>query len=211
MSAPTRAAALYDLEQRALQKPPELAELSDRIVFGDGNPDAPLLIVGEAPGHDEDESGIPFVGRAGQLLDKIFEAIELTRYHFYITNIVKFRPPANRNPTPAEIQASEPVLLEQIMILQPKIIVTLGNVPTQYFLDTKEGITRLRGTWHDWRGRKLMPLYHPAYLLRNPSRETGSPKWHMWQDVQELRRAYDDVSDDAERLHIDNTEQVGLF
>lgn len=211
MSGSTRAAALYELEQRALQKPPELAELSDRIVFGDGNPDAPLLIVGEAPGHDEDESGIPFVGRAGQLLDKIFEAIELTRYHLYITNIVKFRPPANRNPTPQEIRASEPVLLEQIMILQPKIIVTLGNVPTQYFLDTKEGITRLRGTWHDWRGVKLMPLYHPAYLLRNPSRETGSPKWHMWQDVQEIRRAYDDLTGDSERLHIDNTEQVGLF
>lgn len=207
----TKSQLLYELEERARIKPPELSELSDRIVFGDGNPDAPLLVVGEAPGADEDEAGFPFVGRAGQLLDKIFEAVELTRFHLYITNIVKFRPPGNRNPTPAEIAASEAVLLEQIMIIQPQLIVTLGNVPSQFFLDTKEGITRLRGTWHDWRGRRLMPLFHPAYLLRNPSRDAGSPKWLMWQDMQELRRAYDELDGNSERLHIDTTEQVGLF
>lgn len=207
----TKSQLLFDLEQRATQKPPELADLSDNIVFGDGNPDAPLVIIGEAPGQDEDEAGIPFIGRAGQLLDKVFEAVELTRFHLYITNIVKFRPPENRNPTTDEIRASEDVLLEQLNIIQPQLIVTLGNVPTQYFLDTKEGITRLRGQWHDWQGRKLMPLFHPAYLLRNGSRDAGSPKWHMWQDVQELRRAYDDLDGTSKRLRIDNSEQVGLF
>lgn len=178
---------LAELERRAAAKPEALADLSDQLVFGEGDPDADLMIVGEAPGEDEDHSGRPFVGRAGQLLDKVLASVELPRETVYITNIVKFRPPGNRNPTPAEIEASVPVLLEQIKLVRPQVIVPLGNVPTQWFLGTKDGITKLRGQWSTWHGVRVLPLYHPAYLLRNPSREQGSPKWLTWQDVRALK------------------------
>jgi DNA polymerase len=180
---------LADLMQRAAQRPPALAELSDNLVFGDGDPDADLMIVGEAPGEDEDATGLPFVGRAGQLLDKILSSVAIARDEVYITNMVKFRPPGNRNPTREEIAASVPVLLEQIRLIRPQIIVTLGNVPTQWFLDTQAGITKTRGQWASWQGIALLPMYHPAYLLRNPSREVGSPKWQTWQDAKGLKAA----------------------
>lgn len=180
---------LDDLAAQAAVKSVALAALSDRLVFGEGNPNADLMIVGEAPGEDEDATGSPFVGRAGQLLDKILAAADIDRRSVWITNMVKFRPPGNRNPTPEEIAACAPVLLEEIRLIRPRIIATLGNVPTQWFLNTKEGITRLRGQWGSWHGVRLMPLYHPAYLLRNPSRESGSPKWQTWQDVKALKAA----------------------
>ena len=180
---------LDDLAAQAAVKSVALAALSDHLVFGEGNPNADLMIVGEAPGEDEDATGSPFVGRAGQLLDKILAAADIDRRSVWITNMVKFRPPGNRNPTPEEIAACAPVLLEEIRLIRPRIIATLGNVPTQWFLNTKEGITRLRGQWGSWHGVRLMPLYHPAYLLRNPSRESGSPKWHTWQDVKALKAA----------------------
>lgn len=178
---------LAELERRAAVKPAALADLSDQLVFGEGDPDADLMIVGEAPGEEEDLSGRPFVGRAGQLLDKVLASVELRREDVYITNIVKFRPPGNRNPTPAEIEASVPLLLEQIKLVRPQVIAPLGNVPTQWFLGTREGITKLRGQWATWHGVRVLPLYHPAYLLRNPSREHGSPKWLTWQDVRALK------------------------
>jgi len=202
---------LSELERLAAEKPPALRELSDNLVFGEGPDDAAFMLVGEAPGEEEDLQGRPFVGRAGQLLDKILASVGLEREQVYITNVVKFRPPGNRNPTPAEVAASERVLLEQIRIVRPQVIGTLGNVPTQYFLKTNEGITRLRGRWFDWHGIKVMPLFHPAYLLRNPTRERGGPKWLMWQDMQEVKRALDALPPRQGSVVIDTAEQVSLF
>jgi DNA polymerase len=202
---------LTDLLQRAAERPPALAELSVNLVFGEGNPDADVLIVGEAPGEDEDASGLPFVGRAGQLLDKILAAVDIARQDIYITNMVKYRPPANRNPSREEIEASVPILLEQIRLVRPQILVTLGNVPTQWFLKSQDGITKLRGVWHDWQGMKLLPLYHPAYLLRNASREAGSPKWHTWQDVRMLKAALDSLGPKPLTLVIDTAAPQPLF
>lgn len=202
---------LHELEQAAAIKPDALHDLSDALVFGEGDPDAQLMLIGEAPGEEEDLSGRPFVGRAGQLLDRILASVELDRDEVYITNMVKYRPPGNRNPRPEEVAASEPVLLEQIRLIQPQVIGTLGNVPTQYFLQTKEGITRTHGRWHEWRGIRLFPLYHPAYLLRNPSRERGAPKWQMWQDMQELKRVLDTLPPKGPPLLLDTAEQGGLF
>ncbi len=204
---------LAELEARAERagKPPALSELSDNLVFGEGNPDAKLMLIGEAPGEEEDLSGRPFVGRAGQLLDRILESVTIRRDDIYITNIVKYRPPGNRNPKPEEIAASEPLLLEQIKLIRPQIIGTLGNIATQYFLQTKDGITRTRGNWFEWHGIKLMPLYHPAYLLRNPSRQRGSPKWLMWQDMQKLKAELDALGPKPSALVIDNARQGALF
>lgn len=202
---------LDELEIRAAIKPDALHALSDNLVFGDGDPDAKVMLIGEAPGEDEDLSGRPFVGRAGQLLDRVLESVGLDRDTIYITNIVKFRPPGNRNPTPDEIKASEPVLLEQIRVLRPQVIGTLGNVPTQYFLQTRDGITRMHGQWHDWHGIRVFPLFHPAYLLRNPGRERGGPKWLMWQDMQTLRLALDALPPKDAMAPIDTAEQGGLF
>ncbi len=210
-AANASAASLAELERRAAVKAEALHDLSERLVFGEGNPDADLMIIGEAPGEDEDLSGRPFVGRAGQLLDKILASVGIDRDDIYITNIVKFRPPGNRNPKPEEIAASEPILLEQIRIIRPQIIATLGNVPTQYFLKTRDGITRTHGTWHDWHGIFIFPLYHPAYLLRNPSRERGSPKWQMWQDMKELKTKLDGLGPKSGAVVIDTAEQEGLF
>ena len=203
---------LADLEQQAAtSKPAGLENLSDNLVFGEGDPDANLMIVGEAPGEDEDAQGRPFVGRSGQLLDRILDSVGIHRDDIYVTNIIKYRPPGNRNPTQPESAASEPLLLEQIKLIRPQVIATLGNVPTQYFLGTKDGITKTHGNWFEWHGLKVFPLYHPAYLLRNPSREKGSPKWQMWQDMQELKKALDELGEKEGNLVIDTAQQEGLF
>lgn len=202
---------LAELEARAATKDGALADLSENLVFGEGDEDARVVFVGEAPGEDEDLSGRPFVGRAGQLLDRILASVGLDRDSVYITNIVKFRPPGNRNPTPAEIAASEPILLEQLRIIRPQILATLGNVPTQYFLPGCGGITKVHGTWHEWHGLKVMPLFHPAYLLRNAGRERGAPKWLMWQDMKSLVAALEELPAKQTKLVIDTAEQGGLF
>ncbi len=202
---------LADLEAQAAHKAPALAELSDRLVFGDGDPDADLMIVGEAPGEEEDLSGRPFVGRAGQLLDRVLASVDIDRADAYVTNMVKFRPPGNRNPRPEEIAASVPLLLEQIRCVRPQVIVTLGNVPTQWFLDNREGITRMRGRWGDWHGVRVLPMYHPAYLLRNPSREVGSPKWQTWQDVKALKAVLLGLGPKQGALVIDTAAATPLF
>jgi DNA polymerase len=207
----TTGVSLKELERLAAKRPPALEGLSENLVFGTGDPDAKLMIVGEAPGEDEDLSGEPFVGRAGQLLDKVLESVGIARDAVYITNIVKFRPPGNRNPKPDEVKASEPVLLEQIKLVQPQVIAPLGNVPTQWFLGTKEGITHTRGRWYEWHGIKVFPLFHPAYLLRNPSRERGSPKWLTWNDMKELKRVLDSLPPKDPNIVIDTAEQGGLF
>src|SRR3954468_14793276 len=140
-----------------------------QIVFGVGNPHADLMFVGEAPGRDEDLQGEPFVGRAGQKLTQIIEAIGLTREDVYIANVIKCRPPENRNPEPDEVEQCEPFLFRQIEIIKPKVIVALGKFAAQTLLRTLDPISRLRGRVYDYRGAKLIPTFHPAYLLRNPS------------------------------------------
>jgi DNA polymerase len=153
-----------------------------QIVFGVGNPDAELMFVGEAPGADEDIQGEPFVGRAGQLLTKIIEAIGLRREDVYIANVIKCRPPGNRNPEPDEVMQCEPFLFRQIDAIRPKVIVALGKFAAQSLLRTSEPITRIRGREFGYRGAVLIPTYHPAYLLRNPS-----AKREVWEDMKRVR------------------------
>jgi DNA polymerase len=153
-----------------------------QIVFGVGNPEADLMFVGEAPGRDEDLQGFPFVGRAGQLLTKIIEAIALKREDVYIANVIKCRPPENRNPEPDEVETCEPFLFRQIDIVKPKVIVALGKFGAQTLLRTLDPISRLRGRVFDYRGAKLIPTFHPAYLLRNPS-----SKREVWEDMKLVR------------------------
>jgi DNA polymerase len=153
-----------------------------QIVFGVGNPNAELMFVGEAPGADEDEQGIPFVGRAGQLLTKIIEAIDLKRDDVYIANIIKCRPPQNRNPEPDEVASCEPFLFRQVDSIKPKVIVALGKYAAQTLLRTDAPISRIRGKQFDYRGATLIPTFHPAYLLRNPS-----SKREVWEDMKLVR------------------------
>jgi DNA polymerase len=153
-----------------------------QVVFGVGNPAADLMFVGEAPGADEDEQGEPFVGRAGQLLNRIIEAIELKRSDVYIANVIKCRPPGNRNPEPDEVERCEPFLFRQIDAIKPKVIVALGKFAAQSLLRTTEPITRIRGREYAFRDAILMPTYHPAYLLRNPS-----AKRDVWEDMKRVR------------------------
>ena len=154
-----------------------------QVVFGVGNPDADLMFVGEAPGADEDIQGEPFVGRAGQLLTKIIEAIGLKRSDVYIANVIKCRPPGNRNPEPIEVATCEPFLAEQIDVIRPKVIVALGTFAAHLLLKTDAPISRLRGHVHDFRGgAKLIPTFHPAFLLRSPER-----KRDVWEDMKKVR------------------------
>jgi len=153
-----------------------------QVVFGVGNPDADLMFVGEAPGADEDVQGEPFVGRAGQLLTKIIEAIGLTRADVYIANVIKCRPPGNRNPEPDEVEQCERFLFQQIDLVRPKVVVALGKFAAQSLLETTEPITRIRGREFSYRGAVLIPTYHPAYLLRNPS-----AKRDVWEDMKRAR------------------------
>jgi uracil-DNA glycosylase len=154
-----------------------------QIVFGVGNPEADLMFVGEAPGADEDVQGIPFVGRAGQLLTKIIEAIDLKREDVYIANVIKCRPPGNRNPDPDEVETCEPFLFRQIDIIKPKVIVALGKFAAQTLLRTLDPISRLRGRVFTYRGAKLVPTFHPAYLLRNPA-----SKREVWEDMKLVKK-----------------------
>jgi len=154
-----------------------------QIVFGVGSPEADLMFVGEAPGADEDIQGIPFVGRAGQLLTKIIEAIGLKREDVYIANVIKCRPPGNRNPEQDEVETCEPFLFQQIDIIRPKVIVALGTFAARTLLRTLDPISRLRGRVYEYRGAKLIPTFHPAYLLRNPA-----SKREVWEDMKVVRR-----------------------
>jgi uracil-DNA glycosylase len=153
-----------------------------QIVFGVGNPNADLMFVGEAPGRDEDIQGIPFVGRAGQKLTQIIEAIGLKREDVYIANVIKCRPPDNRNPEPGEVESCEPFLFRQIDTIKPKVIVALGTFAAKSLLKTTDSISRLRGRVYDYRGAKLVPTFHPAFLLRNPS-----CRREVWEDMKKVR------------------------
>ncbi len=156
-----------------------LSKTRNNVVFGDGNPEARLVFVGEAPGADEDEQGLPFVGRAGQLLTNIIKAMGLERKDVYICNILKCRPPGNRNPLPEEIRLCEPFLKKQLRLIAPQTICALGSFAAKTLLRTETPITALRGRFHSYEGIPLMPTYHPAYLLRNPS-----AKKQVWDDIQ---------------------------
>jgi uracil-DNA glycosylase family 4 len=151
------------------------------IVFGDGNPKAELVFVGEGPGADEDAQGLPFVGRAGKLLTQMIEAMGLERKDVYICNVVKCRPPENRTPEDDEVSTCSPFLLRQLEVIAPKVIVCLGAVAAKTLLRTNRGISQFRGQWLDYRGSKLMATYHPAYLLRNPN-----AKGEVWKDLQKV-------------------------
>ncbi len=153
-----------------------------QVVFGVGNPSADLMFVGEAPGADEDEQGVPFVGRAGQLLTKIIEAIDLRRDDVYIANVIKCRPPGNRNPEPDEVLTCEPFLFQQIDLVRPKVVVALGKFAVQTLLRSDTPITKLRGQVHPFRGAVLVPTFHPAYLLRSPDK-----KRETWEDMKLVR------------------------
>jgi uracil-DNA glycosylase len=173
----------------------ELGQYRTHAVIGRGNPTADILIIGEGPGQNEDEQGLPFVGRSGQLLEKILESVHFnSEKDVYICNIVKCRPPGNRTPTPDESEACKPYLLEQIRIVNPKIILLTGATAVRGLTGDKRGITKIRGQWIEWQGYLCMPIFHPAYLLRNPSREPNSPKWLMWKDIQAVRTKLAELS-----------------
>ena len=164
-----------------------LASGRRNVVFGEGDRLSRLLFVGEAPGLEEDEQGIPFVGKAGQLLNRIFEAADIDRKDIFITNVVKCRPPGNRVPSIEEMLACEDFLKAQIALINPSILVCLGMTSTKWILKTGESISRVRGKWFDWKGIKVMPMFHPSFLLRNQSKKKGSPKDLTWMDIQEVR------------------------
>lgn len=182
-----RAATLSELYDRihTCTKCP-LGHTRTNFVFGVGNPRAEIMFIGEAPGRDEDLKGEPFVGRAGQLLDKMLAAIELDRTQVYIANILKCRPPDNRDPLPEESEACLPHLAEQIRLIAPPFLVCLGRVSAQILLDTKTPISKLRGRWFEFGASRMLVTFHPAALLRNPDWKRDS-----WEDLKDLRRQYD--------------------
>jgi len=186
VSAPVEKLNVADMPYEALEKKAAACTLCrlhksrSKPVFGDGSVKAELMFIGEGPGKDEDEQGIPFVGKAGQLLDKMIDAMQFTRREVYIANIVKCRPPENRAPMDDEAEQCLPYLLRQVEIIQPKVIVLLGAVPLKYVLGL-EGITKIRGNWKEFKGIRVMPTLHPAYLLRKPE-----AKKDAWDDLQKV-------------------------
>lgn len=190
-----------------------------QVVVGEGDPQAPLVIVGEAPGGSEDQTGLPFTGPAGQLLDQILAAVGLSRQDAYLTNVVKCRTPQNRVPTPEEVAICTGLWLEpQLALLRPRVILSLGNTATQYLLRSPEGITRLRGQWHQYAQRGglyqayLLPIFHPAYLLRQDTRVLGGPKSLTWRDVKAMKEVLDGATPQGLRWpHEASSPQDKLF
>ena len=171
-----------------------LSKTRTNVVVGKGNEKANLVIIGEGPGEQEDKSGLPFVGRAGKMLDTALAAVNIDPLEdCYITNIVKCRPPNNRKPTASESDACMPWLNKQIELLSPKIIVLAGSTATESFLGVKEPISKIRGKWIEKDSIKYMPIFHPSYLLRNPSKEKGKPKWLTWQDLKKIKKELNSV------------------
>jgi DNA polymerase len=175
-----------------------LCQTRTNVVFADGNIKAKLMIIGEGPGEREDATGLPFVGRAGQLLDKILASVNIDRKSdTYICNIVKCRPPQNRVPTPDEAAACRPYLEAQIDFVKPKLILLAGSTAVQHLLQLRQPISKIRGKWFEYRGSKVMPVFHPSYLLRNESKEVGSPKWLMWQDIKLVKLTLDSFNQES--------------
>jgi len=165
-----------------------LGKTRTKFVYGVGNPEADVMFIGEAPGAEEDRRGEPFVGRAGQLLDKILTAIKFSRENIYIANILKCRPPGNRDPQPDEMELCFPYLREQVAIIKPRLICALGRIAAQALLQTKTPLGKLRGQWHQYEGVPTIVTYHPAALLRFPAYKKDT-----WEDVQRLRSRYDEI------------------
>ena len=170
-----------------------LSETRTNVVFGEGDSHAAVMFIGEGPGEVEDQTGRPFVGTAGQKLDEVLASVRITRNSVYIANVVKCRPPENRVPTKKEMEICWPFLETQIALINPGLIIPLGNTPAQWLLPGTGGITSIRGTFLAWRGGiELFPMFHPSYLLRNPSRAKGSPKYLTWLDIQKVRTWLDE-------------------
>jgi uracil-DNA glycosylase family 4 len=172
-----------------------LHEGRTQVVFYSGNPNADLMLIGEGPGQQEDEQGVPFVGRSGQLLTKILESVDIFRDDIYIANTVKCRPPSNRTPTASEMTACQDYLIRQIQLVQPKVIGLLGSAAVKAVGGPESPISTIRGSWlnaavnYMAEDVYIMPMFHPSYLLRNPSKEKGAPKWLMWNDIKEIKAA----------------------
>ena len=166
-----------------------LSSTRNNVVFGRGNPNSSLFVIGEGPGQQEDAQGLAFVGRAGKMLDSAFLSVGIdTNKDCYISNIVKCRPPNNRKPLANEVKECMPWLNEQIELIKPKVIVLAGSTAVQSYLDIDEPISKLRGEWIIRNDIKFMPIFHPSYLLRNPSKEKGKPKWLTWQDLKKVKK-----------------------
>ena len=166
-----------------------LSKTRKNVVVGKGNETAHIVIIGEGPGEQEDNTGLPFVGRAGKMLDTALSSVDIDPLNdCYITNIVKCRPPSNRKPTPSEAEACMPWLNEQINLMNPKIIILAGSTAVESFLGIKEPISKIRGQWIEKNNIKYMPIFHPSYLLRNPSKDKGKPKWLTWQDLKKVKK-----------------------
>ncbi len=196
LTGPDRERARYllweEMRHRAEQcKACPLYATRTQLVYGEGNRESSLVFIGEGPGGDEDLQGRPFVGRSGQLLTQILQAAGIERKDVYIGNVVKCRPPGNRQPTTEEMFACDAHLQAQLLMIKPALMVMLGNTPTRWILKTTEPIGKLRGRWFDWRGVAVMPMFHPSYLLRYPDSKAGSPKHLAWLDIQEVKRAWD--------------------
>ena len=171
-----------------------LSSTRNNVVFGRGNPNSNLFVIGEGPGQQEDDQGLAFVGRAGKMLDSAFLSVGIdTNKDCYISNIVKCRPPNNRKPLANEVKECMPWLNEQIELIKPKVIVLAGSTAVQSYLDVDEPISKLRGEWIVRNDIKYMPIFHPSYLLRNPSKEKGKPKWLTWQDLKKVKKEISSV------------------
>ncbi|MBI4729726.1 MAG: uracil-DNA glycosylase [Acidobacteria bacterium] len=186
-----------------------LAKGRTKVVFGAGNPSADLMFVGEAPGFHEDRQGLPFVGAAGALLTNLLGGIELTREQVYIANVLKCRPPGNRDPMPDEVEACSPYLVEQIRLIDPRVICTLGNFATQLLLGRKVGISRVRGQRFDVRGRILVPTFHPAAILRGG--RPGAGMAEMEEDFRMLAKLLGEAAPAPPSAPVEDPEQLGLF
>ena len=171
-----------------------LSETRKNVVVGKGNESAHVVIIGEGPGEQEDITGLPFVGRAGKMLDTALSSVDIDPLEdCYITNIVKCRPPNNRKPSAVESEACMPWLNEQINLLKPKIIILAGSTAVQSFLGINEPISKIRGQWIEKDNIKYMPIFHPSYLLRNPSKNKGKPKWLTWQDLKKVKKELNSI------------------
>ena len=173
----------------------ELFTTRTNVVFGRGNINSSLLVIGEAPGEQEDIQGYAFVGRSGKMLDKMFESVDLdTNKDCFISNIVKCRPPNNRKPKTSEISSCFHWLDKQIELMNPKVIVLAGSTSVHSYLQIKDPISKLRGNWFEKNGRKIMPIFHPSYLLRNPSKDVGKPKWLTLNDLKKVKREVSSIT-----------------